>query len=126
MSTQTLSKTRRSTVAETVLIVESDVLVRMTVADYLRGRGYTVIEALNVAEALQILRSGTNVDALYSEVELHGGMDGFALARTARREFPSLDIILASGSSQKAQKSSGLSGESTLPRSHHPNQLRSG
>jgi CheY-like chemotaxis protein len=124
MSTQTLSKTKRSTVPETVLFVESSILVRMTVADYLRKRGYTVIEALNVGEALQILRAGTKIDAVFSEVELDGDMDGFALARTARREFPAFDIILSSGSELKTQKSGELSGESTLPKSHHPNQLR--
>jgi CheY-like chemotaxis protein len=124
MPTQTLSKTRRSTVVETVLVVESDILVRMTVADYLRERGYTVIEALNVGEALEILRSETKVDALYSEVELHGDMDGFALARTARREFPSLDIILASGSARQAQRNGRFSGENMLPKSHHSNELR--
>lgn len=97
MSALTPSKTKRSTVPETVLVVESDIRVRMTVTDYLRGRGYRVIEALNVGEALQILRAGTKVDALFSEVELAGDMDGFALARVARREFPALDIILASG-----------------------------
>ena len=124
MSALTPSKTKRSTVVETVLFVDSDILVRMAATAYLRERGYRVIEALNVGEALQILRAGTKVDAVFSEVELDGGMDGFALARTARREFPALDIILASGSALKAQNSSVLSGESARLKSHHPNQLR--
>ena len=114
MSAWTPSKTKRSTVPETVLLVDSDIRVRMVVTDYLRGCGYMVIEAMNVEEALQILRAGTKIDALYSEVELHGDTDGFALARTARREFPALDIILASGSALKTEKASGLSGENTL------------
>lgn len=121
MSALNPSKTLRSTVVEAVLVVESDIRVRMTVADYLRERGYKVIEALNVGEALQILRSGTKVDALISEVELDGGTDGFALARVARREFPGLDIILASGPSMATQEGREENG---LPSPFKPTSLK--
>lgn len=123
MSTLTRSKTKGSVIAETVLFVDSDILVRTVVADYLRRCGYAVIEALSAAEALKILRAGTKADALFSEVELDGDIDGFALAQTARQEFPGLEIVLASGPSLIAKKSGALCEENALPKPYHPHQL---
>jgi CheY-like chemotaxis protein len=115
--------TSRSTVTGTILFVESDIRERMAATEYLRERGFRVIEALNVGEALQILRAGTKVDAVFSEVELDGGIDGFALARTARREFPALDVILASGPASQAQNSRVAREEDRLAERNHPNRL---
>lgn len=123
MSTLTRSSFKAAAVAETVLFVDPDVLVRLAVTDYLRRCGYTVIEALNGSEALKILRAGTKVDAVFSEVELDGEMDGFSLAQTLRQEFPGIEIILASGPSVIAKKSGELCDESTLPKPYHPDQL---
>jgi CheY-like chemotaxis protein len=123
MSTLTRSKRKGSALAETVLFVDPDILVRMVVADYLRRCGYAVIEALSAAEALKILRAGIKVDALFSEVELDGDVDGFALAQMARQEFPGLEIVLASGPSLIAKKSGELCEETALPKPYHPHQL---
>lgn len=125
MSTLTRFKGKGSALAETVLFVDSDVLVRTAVAEYLRECGYEVIEALNAAEALKILRAGTRIDALFSEVDLGGDVDGFALAQTARQEFPGIEVILASGPSLIAKKSGDLCEENrdTLAKPYHPEQL---
>src|SRR5262249_25497461 len=108
MPVLTLTKTKRSAVAETVLFVDSDVLVRTAVAEYLRECGYQVVEALNAAEALKILRADAKVDALFSEIDLGGEVDGFSLAQKVRQEFPGIEIILASGPSLIAKKSGEL------------------
>ena len=63
------------------MVVEPDVLVRMTVADYLRECGYRVVEAITGEEALSILGAGVKVDTILSAVKLQGAIDGFALAR---------------------------------------------
>ncbi len=89
--------------SETILIVEDEVLIRFDVADYLRGCGYRVIEAGNASEAVAILQSGRRVDLLFSDVQLPGSMDGFALARWVRMHQPEVKVILTSGAARSAQ-----------------------
>ena len=45
----------------TILVVEDEVLVRLWVTDELRGNGFTVLEATNGDEALQVLNSSEAV-----------------------------------------------------------------
>lgn len=64
----------------TVLVVDSDVLVRIVIAGYLRDCVYRVIEAATADEAMAILGEGNiEIDVALIDVELHGGLDGFGL-----------------------------------------------
>src|SRR4029453_7528917 len=81
----------------TVLIGEDEVLVRMTIADYLRGCGYQVIEASNADEGVSVLKTETSVGVLFTDVQMPGSMDGFGLAQWVRRERPGIRIIVTSG-----------------------------
>jgi DNA-binding response OmpR family regulator len=92
---------------ETVLVVEDEVLIRMVNAEYLRHRGFKVIEAVNADEALLILQeSELQVDVVFSDVEMPGSMDGFVLAKWIRANRPSTDVILA-GSPSRAANTAG-------------------
>jgi two-component system, response regulator PdtaR len=82
---------------DTILVVEDEVLVRMVIADNLRNAGYKVIEASNAHEALDLLRNSVDVRLILSDVLMPGTMDGVALARTVRSEFPLIKIVLTSG-----------------------------
>ncbi len=79
----------------TILVVEDEVLVRMTLADQLRDAGYAVIEAANGHEAAEVLRTSP-VGFVVSDVRMPGAMDGVALARLIRSEYPAIKIILTS------------------------------
>ena len=81
----------------TILVVEDEVLVRMVIADNLRDAGYTVMEASNAHEALGLLRNSVDVRLILSDVRIPGTMNGVALARTVRSEFPVIKIVLTSG-----------------------------
>ncbi len=78
-----------------VLIVEDDVLLRLTIAASLREAGFEVLEAANAAEAVQVLEC-ISVDALFSDIDMPGRMDGFALAQWVRRRRLNTRIILTS------------------------------
>ena len=81
---------------ETILVVEDDVLVRMPIAQYLRDCGYKVIEAVNADEAMAVLlHQETAVDVVFSDIEMPGTVDGFALAKWIREHRPGLDVLLA-------------------------------
>lgn len=81
----------------TLLLVEDEILIRMTVADYLRDCGYHVIEASNAHEALSVLRSDVAIDIVFTDVHMPGTMDGFALARWVHEHRPGIRVLLTSG-----------------------------
>ncbi len=79
-----------------ILIVEDDVLLRLTIAGSLRDAGFEVLEAANAAEAVQILKC-VPVDALFSDIDMPGRMDGCALAQWVHQHDLKVRIILTSG-----------------------------
>jgi CheY-like chemotaxis protein len=99
---------------ETILIVEDEILVRFDVADYLRSCGYQVIEAASASEALAFLQSGNRVDLVFSDVQLPGSMDGFALARWVRTHQPEIKVILTSGVARSTEIAGELCDEGPL------------
>ncbi len=81
----------------TVLVVDDDILIRMSIAEFLRDKSYRVIEASNAAEAMAILESGELVEVVFSDVFMPGEMNGIALARWIRQKYADIHVILASG-----------------------------
>jgi two-component system, response regulator PdtaR len=81
----------------TVLIVDDEVLLRLLVADELRERGFTVVEASNADEALSILQSGTTVHVLFTDVQMPGALNGIDLARVVAHEWPEVELLVTSG-----------------------------
>jgi DNA-binding response OmpR family regulator len=82
--------------APTVLVVEDEVLIRMSLAAALRDEGFTVIEACDADEALVALAT-TPVDLLLTDVRMEGSMDGLDLATRVRSTQPNLKIVVVSG-----------------------------
>jgi CheY-like chemotaxis protein len=79
------SPTEQVVVMETVLVVEDEVLIRSSIAEYLRHCGYRVLEAANADEAMIILQKTTiQLDVLFSRIAMQGAMNGFGLAKRAR------------------------------------------
>ncbi len=88
--------------AETLLVVEDEILIRLAICSYLRECGFKVIEAANGDEALIVLQaSDMKVDMVLSDVEMPGTMDGFGLAQWLRAHQPGTPIMLV-GSPSKA------------------------
>ena len=91
-------ETPGSSTKPAVLVVEDVVLVRLLLADFLRGRDFHVIEVSNADEALRVLESDFPVDVVLSDIHMPGAsMDGLALARWIGAHRPELKVILASG-----------------------------
>jgi PAS domain S-box-containing protein len=82
---------------ETVLVAEDDPFVRSYAVTCLSGLGYRVIEAVDGREALQKLDGDDDVDILFTDVVMPGGMNGWELAERARRNRPGLKVLLTSG-----------------------------
>jgi len=83
--------------SEKVLLVEDDATVLALTLDVLTGLGYDVTTATNAAEALETIRSDREIDLLFTDVVMPGGVSGLSLARSAREERPGLRVLLTSG-----------------------------
>ena len=92
--------TEKHTGSETILAVEDDEMVCSYVEGELTGLGYRVIVARNAPAALDILRGPENIDLLFTDVVMPGGMFGTELAKEAARLRPDLKIVLTSGYSE--------------------------
>jgi CheY-like chemotaxis protein len=86
-----------ATVPPTILVVEDDVLIRIAAADYLRGCGLVVLEAVDVAQALAVLEAEKAVRLVFADVRLPGPRSGLDLMEIMRRDYPQTKILLTSG-----------------------------
>jgi PAS domain S-box-containing protein len=82
---------------ETVLVVEDDDRLRRLTVLRLKELGYSVLEASHGAAALTILTETPNIDIVFSDLVMPGGISGFDLARQVRDRHPGTPIILTSG-----------------------------
>jgi CheY-like chemotaxis protein len=84
----------------TVLLVEDHFQTRWSAAEFLRHGGYRVVEAVNVAEAMGVMRCGAHVDIVFSDVNMPGDQDGYELAQWLEQDYPQLPVLLTSGDPQ--------------------------
>lgn len=83
--------------AETILVVEDEVLIRMAIADELRASGYIVLEASNADEAIEQLDANRDIRLVFTDIDMPGSMDGLRLSRVIRDRWPPVGIIMTSG-----------------------------
>lgn len=80
-----------------VLVVEDEGLVRLDAAESLRDAGYGVVEATDAAEALDIVGARDDIDVLFTDINMPGGMNGLELAREVHDRHPAIRLVLTSG-----------------------------
>jgi CheY-like chemotaxis protein len=93
---------------ETILVAEDDPRVRRVSVRRLQDLGYRVIEVDNGPAALEVLRREGDVDLLFTDVVMPGGMSGIDLARKAREFRPALKVVFTSGYAEQAIIESGM------------------
>lgn len=79
-----------------VLVVEDDALVRLAAVGVLEDAGFIITEAVNGDHALELLTVDSDVQLLFTDVNMPGAIDGFALARQVRHRWPHIAIMIAS------------------------------
>jgi CheY-like chemotaxis protein len=80
-----------------VLVVEDNTIIRMGAVDLVVSAGYEAIEARDADEAIRILESRSDIDLVFTDVQMPGSMDGIKLAHYIRERWPPVKLILASG-----------------------------
>jgi len=82
---------------ETILVTEDDPFVRAYVVSALEDLGYRVIAAEDAREALKHLTEGGDIDVLFTDIVMPGGMNGWELAERAQQIRPELRLLFTSG-----------------------------
>ncbi len=80
-----------------ILVVEDQEAVRAVACGFLEDFGYDVIEAGDGFEALTKLQEVDDIDLMFSDVVMPGGMNGFDLAQAAQSMKPALKVVHTSG-----------------------------
>jgi CheY-like chemotaxis protein len=87
---------------ETILMVEDDDDVRSYTRESLDELGYRVLEAPNGRAALEIIGRHPDIDLLFTDVGLPGGMNGRRLADEARQLKSGLKVLFTTGYARNA------------------------
>ncbi|MBL6935732.1 MAG: response regulator [Alphaproteobacteria bacterium] len=85
-----------------ILVVEDDPGVRRYCARVLAAAGYDVVQAEDGAGALALLEAEKDIDLLFTDILMPGGMDGWELAQRARGMIPGLAVLFASANPEMA------------------------
>jgi two-component system NtrC family sensor kinase len=89
--------------AGTVLLVEDNAEVAEVGKGYFEELGYRVKQAASAQAGLDTLGRDNDIDLVFSDILMPGGMNGVELARTVRRQFPNIAVLLTTGYSSSAQ-----------------------
>jgi two-component sensor histidine kinase/CheY-like chemotaxis protein len=80
-----------------VLVVEDEMMLRMRAVDIVEDAGFMPVEAVNADDAFAILESRSDIDLLFTDIQMPGTMDGLKLAHAVHARWPSIKIVLVSG-----------------------------
>ena len=88
--------------AENILVVEDDDALRIYAVEILSDLGYSVSAASNGAAALDIIDRRHDIDLLFTDIVMPGGMNGRQLANEAVRRRPGLKVLFTTGYTRNA------------------------
>ena len=84
----------------TGLVVEDEWLIRLELVEELTAAGWTVREAGNGEEALELIAkahaASDKIDFLVTDIRLGGAVDGWDVAEACRKAWPGLPVIYVS------------------------------
>jgi CheY-like chemotaxis protein len=107
-----------------ILVVEDEELVREFTVELLTELGYDVVQAANALDALGVLDRNEPVDLLFTDIVMPGELDGFDLAREAKRRQPRLNVLYTSGYTNRfTERDIGETFGKILPKPFRPDQL---
>lgn len=93
---------------ETILVVEDNEGVRLTVVELLQQSGYTVLTAEDGDRAMQALQGGLQPDLIFTDVVMPGRVKSTDLADWARAQNPPVGVLFTSGHTRDILSSNHL------------------
>jgi DNA-binding response OmpR family regulator len=106
----------------TILVIDDDERLRELVAEYLGGRGFTVVTAEDGEVGLATIRSGS-IDMVVLDVMLPG-LDGFEVMREIRK-FSRIPVVMLTARGDETDRIVGLEigADDYLPKPFNPREL---
>ncbi len=86
---------------DTILIVDDEEGMRDIAMSYLQSLGYKTLTAEDGKTALGLLKEHTDIDLVFSDIVMPGGVDGYQLASKVHAKYPTIAILLTSGFTRK-------------------------
>ncbi|GAA0260537.1 Sensor histidine kinase RcsC [Methylorubrum aminovorans] len=81
-----------------VLVIDDDGLIRMDAMDIVGDAGFRTLEASDGDKAIALLaREHALIVLVFTDVQMPGTCNGFAVARETARRWPHIAIVVASG-----------------------------
>ncbi|CRM67012.1 response regulator [Pseudomonas fluorescens] len=93
---------------ETILVVEDNEGVRLTVVELLTQSGYTVLTAEDGDQAMAKLQSGLQPELIFTDVVMPGRIKSIDLANWARAQVPPIPVLFTSGHTRDILSSNHL------------------
>ena len=88
--------------SETILLVEDNELLLASTTEMLQRHGYRVLTAADGSTALHTLEVEKDIQLLFTDVGLPGGLNGRQLADAARQLRPDLKVLFTTGYTRNA------------------------
>jgi CheY-like chemotaxis protein len=88
----------------TLLLVDDDITYRHVIGEMLTEDGWDVIETSTGEDALTFSGLKGKPTLLVTDINLGGGMDGWALGLLARNQWPNIGLLFISGENQSRQQ----------------------
>src|SRR3954470_13374270 len=79
-----------------ILVVEDDAIIRGWISGFLENEGHSVLEAGSGEQALSCLAHGHIIDALFTDIRLGAGPNGWDVAEAAREKRPDIRVVYTS------------------------------
>jgi PAS domain S-box-containing protein len=113
---------------ETILLVEDDAFLRVSVGKVLTQLGYRVVQAVNGVEALKVWKERRGeIDLVLTDLVMPEGMNGKEMVEEMLKDEPGLDVVYTSGySDEVAGRDSGFvlrEGVNFLSKPFHAHKL---
>ena len=89
----------------TILVVEDEPLSRLTIAEFLKSLDCEVVEVATGEAAVAALRNSTEIDVVFTDIQLAGTLSGWDVGEASRAIMPGIPVVYTSGGAVSAERS---------------------
>ena len=94
-----------------ILVIDDEPIVRLDAREILEDAGYVVTEAASADEAMPLLADGETTEAILTDINMPGTLDGLELARMVDGLMPEIAIVIMSGKPATASRRPAAQGD---------------